>query len=108
MIDARRISDNKLVRIKRVHTGDTESTTLKWFSRNSVQSEKNHCPAVLDLFRDPMDPSLSFVVIPFLRHFDSPSLQTVQDAIDLIHQVLEVKSVASPSYQLADGSVHRA
>lgn len=51
---------------------------------------RNHCVPILDHFGDPDDPSILYIVMPFLRFFDSPPFHTVEDCVDFIDQLLEV------------------
>ena len=59
-------------------------------SGDLLNDPRNHSVPVLDLFPDDQDPSISYMVMPFLRDPDDPELEKVSDVIDLIDQVLEV------------------
>lgn len=91
LVDATRMSDNKLVYIKRVTTGDKESSIACMLSSESLRNDsRNHSVPILDVFVDDEDPGLSYLVMPFLRYFNSPEFQTVGEVVDFVGQVLEV------------------
>lgn len=52
---------------------------------------RNHCVPILDTFQDNEDPSISYIVMPFLNLFDRPPLERVSDVVDLVDQLLEVR-----------------
>lgn len=52
---------------------------------------RNHSVPVLELFVDDEDPEISYMVMPFLRYFDSPEFQTVGEIVDFVDQILEVR-----------------
>lgn len=87
------MSDNKLVYIKRVRSGDQELSIASLLSsdRFSLDS-RNHSVPILDVFVDDEDPGMSYMVMPFLRYFNSPDFQTVGEIIDFVDQILEVRS----------------
>ena len=79
-----------------MHIGDTQSTILGLLSGvdGCGSDGRNHCVPVLDVFHDEPDSSLLFMVIPFLRHFQSPALQTVDDVLEFVKQLLEVRHLS--------------
>ncbi|KAH8107720.1 hypothetical protein BXZ70DRAFT_884776 [Cristinia sonorae] len=87
MIDATRMSDGKLVQIRRVYAGDTESSICNELSKYA--DDKNHAIPVLDYFKNPTEPYLAFMVVPFLRQIDDPPFETVGDVVDFVSQILE-------------------
>ncbi|KZV68674.1 hypothetical protein PENSPDRAFT_652984 [Peniophora sp. CONT] len=90
LVDATRIDDGKLVYIKRVVTGDQESTILNLLNAlNKRDDPRNHAVPVLDQFQDDVDPSISYIVMPFLRPLHRPPPETVGDCIDFVTQFLE-------------------
>ncbi|KAH9973840.1 kinase-like domain-containing protein [Lactifluus volemus] len=87
LVDAIRISDNKLVYIKEVKTGDLESSiALKLCGLNDPT---NHSVPILDTFVDYTDESISYIVMPFLRLSNNPPFETVGEVVDFADQVLE-------------------
>ena len=59
-------------------------------SETAIENPKNHCVSVLDHFEDTDDPSMSYMVMPFLRPIDHPAFETVRDVVDFVDQMLEV------------------
>ncbi|KAI0036413.1 hypothetical protein K488DRAFT_41089 [Vararia minispora EC-137] len=92
LVDATRTSDGKLVYIKRVETGDTESSLAIMLSSLSTRFDsRNHSVPVLDSFIDNEDPSISYIVMPFLMEPNFPDFETVGEIVDFVDQVLEVR-----------------
>lgn len=90
LIDAIRISDEKLVYLKRVRTGDEESRIACMLSAPPLRDDpRNHCVPILDIFQDDEDESISYMVMPFLRLINSPPFDTPQDVIEFVDQILE-------------------
>ena len=91
LIDAIRISDNRLVYIKRVHARRNEEQIATFFSKDSLrQDPRNHCVPVLDLIPDDCDENISYIVMPFLRLIDDPPFRHINDIVEFIDQILEV------------------
>ncbi|TFY76197.1 hypothetical protein EWM64_g7814 [Hericium alpestre] len=90
LIDATRLRDGKLVYIKRVGTGDLESTIALDLSSPDLQRDpRNHCVPILDTFQDPEDESVSYMVMPFLRLMYQPPFEYVGEIYDFGEQILE-------------------
>jgi hypothetical protein len=91
LVDATRISDGKMVYIKRVKTGDQESTIALMFSSPAMRADpRNHSVPILDYFTDEEDPTISYIVMPFLREIDYPPFELVGDVVEFVDQILEV------------------
>ncbi|KAI0310988.1 hypothetical protein OF83DRAFT_1152991 [Amylostereum chailletii] len=89
LVDATRISDGKLVYIKRVSTGNQESTVATMLSASDLRDDpNNHSVPILETFSDDQDPSISYMVMPFLRRITGPAFSTVGEVIDFVDQVL--------------------
>ena len=88
LVDANRISDNKLVYIKEIKTGDSESRIALMLG--TLDDPANHSVPILDTFVDHTDESISYIVMPFLRLSDNPPFETVGEVMDFVDQVLEV------------------
>ena len=94
LVDATRMSDGKLVYIKRVKTGDKESAIARMLSSEALLADpRNHSVPIIDTFMDNDDPNTSYIVMPFLRLFDDPPFEHVNEVVDLVDQLLEVCSV---------------
>ncbi|KAI0049901.1 hypothetical protein FA95DRAFT_1581433 [Auriscalpium vulgare] len=90
LMDATRISDGELVYIKNMNTGCQEYTIALLLGSDSRQKDsRNHSVPILDVFQDAEDPSISFVVMPFLRPPDDPEFQFIGEILDFGEQVLE-------------------
>ncbi|KAJ8502134.1 hypothetical protein ONZ51_g223 [Trametes cubensis] len=90
LMDARRISDNKLVLIKKVRSGSAEvQIASALYSKPLRSNPRNHCVPVLDVLRDPQDEAWSYLVMPFLRDIDDPPFESVDNILDCCEQLLE-------------------
>lgn len=93
LVDATRLSDSKLVYIKRVHTNDSESRIALYLSQDLFrQDPRNHSVPILDLFRDDEDDGIEYMVMPFLSLANEPGFGSVGEVVELCEQVLEVGS----------------
>ncbi|KAI0316324.1 kinase-like domain-containing protein [Amylostereum chailletii] len=89
LVDATRISDSRLVYIKRVRTGDQESTVATLLNADSLRrNPDNHSVPVLEVFEDADDPTISYMVMPFLRRMSRPEFSTVGEVVDFVDQIL--------------------
>jgi len=95
LVDATRISDGKLVYIKKVATNDQESRLALMLS--SYQDSTNHSVPILDIFTDTQDDSISYIVMPFLRPVDEPPFYAVEEILDFADQILEVTTFVPSS-----------
>ncbi|RDX53006.1 hypothetical protein OH76DRAFT_62200 [Lentinus brumalis] len=90
LMDARRLSDGKLVMIKKVVRDSQEVRIATYFSSDALRDDpRNHCVPVLDVLDDLEDPSLSFMVMPFLRRIHDVEFDTVGSIFDCVGQLLE-------------------
>lgn len=70
-------------------------TIAVMFSEDHLRDKPaNHCVPILDLFEDDEDPSISYLVMPFLRLMDDPPFWLVNDIVDFTDQMLEVRITA--------------
>ncbi|EPT00389.1 hypothetical protein FOMPIDRAFT_1049710 [Fomitopsis schrenkii] len=90
VIDATRISDGKLVTIKCVTTGCLEMRIAMMLGMPPLSEDPtNHCVSLLDVFEDAANTNVSYIVMPFLRDFDNPPFECVEDVLDFGEQLLE-------------------
>ena len=75
--------------IKEVRTGDLESSIALMFS--AIDDPANHSVPILDTFEDSVNKSISYLVMPFLRLTDSPPFAVVEEVLDFVDQILEVR-----------------
>ena len=81
--------------IKRVRTGDPESRiAAKLCAPELVSDPRNHCVPILEIFKDDVDASISYMVMPFLKLMDEPPFERVSEVVDFVTQLLEVCSVS--------------
>ena len=91
VLDGRRLSDDRLVLFKKVRTGSEEVRIATRFSSDEARCDvRNHCVPILDVIVDREDPTISFLVMPFLRYIDDPEFDTVEGILECIGQLLEV------------------
>lgn len=91
-MDARRISDNRLVYIKRVRTGGSEVKIATMLVAAPLDKDpRNHCVPILDVFQDDQDEDISYMIMPFLRPIIRPQFDYVENVVDFVNQVLEVR-----------------
>ncbi|KAI0350534.1 kinase-like protein [Trametes cingulata] len=90
VIDATRMSDGRIVYLKRVRRDSQELQILSFLSSEELRRDpRNHCVPLLDVLQDPSDPDTSFMVMPFLRYIDSPPFELVEDVLECLDQILE-------------------
>ncbi|KAH9894107.1 kinase-like domain-containing protein [Cubamyces lactineus] len=90
IMDARRMSDGKLVLIKMIHTGSPEQTIATYLSSPELrQDPRNHCVPILDVIHHPDNPDTSYLIMPYLRKLDDPEFESIDEIMDFGEQVLE-------------------
>lgn len=90
-----------MVYIKRVKTNDTESRIALYLSKATFREDpRNHNVPIIDYFEDLIDPSISYLVMPFLSSIDEPPFDTVGDVVEFCDQILEVGVCRSPSSEV--------
>jgi hypothetical protein len=81
------------VYIKEVRTGDLESSIALMLS--AIDDPANHSVPILDTFEacfeDSVNKSISYLVMPFLRLTDSPPFAVVEEVLEFVDQILEVR-----------------
>ena len=59
---------------------------------SAIDDPTNHSVPILDTFEDSINKSISYLVMPFLRLTDSPPFEVVEEVLDFVDQILEVRS----------------
>ena len=96
LIDATRLSDGKLVMIKKVARDSQEVRIATYLSSEHLRKDpRNHSVPVFDILDDPDDPTLSFMVMAYLRRIDDVEFDTVGSIFDCVGQLLEVSAAAN-------------
>ena len=85
------MSDGKAVLFKKIGTDSAELRLATYLSSEELRKDpRNHCVPILDVLRDPFDPSISYLVMPLLRRIDMPEIDTVESVLECVGQLLEV------------------
>lgn len=83
LMDAARVSNGKLVLLKRVAMDSMEVKIASYFSCQGIREDpRNHCIPVLDVIPDKDDSNKSYLVMPFLRYVDRPPFELIQRMLD--------------------------
>ena len=78
--------------IKRVRTDSEELRIALFLSADELlQDPRNHCVPIIDHFEDELESGMTFMVMPFLLPINKPAFETVDNVIDFVDQILEVR-----------------
>ncbi|KAH9944726.1 hypothetical protein B0H21DRAFT_823236 [Amylocystis lapponica] len=91
-LDATRVSDGKMVTLKRIVKSEypAEVEILEFFSSDAIKDDpRNHCVPVYAVLPVPETEDTIILVQPVLRKFDDPSFKTVGEVIESIHQIIQ-------------------
>ena len=70
---------------------DKESRIAQMLTTAEMRKDpRNRCVPVIEVFDDPDNDSVSYMVMPLLRNADDPQFQYVKEIIDFENQILEV------------------
>jgi hypothetical protein len=58
---------------------------------SAIDDPASHSVPILDTFEDSVNKSISYLVMPFLRLTDDPPFDIVDDVLDFVDQILEVR-----------------
>ncbi|KAI0056213.1 hypothetical protein BV25DRAFT_1832438 [Artomyces pyxidatus] len=90
LVDATRMADGKRLYIKRVRTGDAESSIACMLRAGALCGDpRNHSVPILEVFEDANYAGYSFMVMPFQREMDRPPFASVGEIVDFVDQMLE-------------------
>jgi len=92
IMDATRMSDDTIIAMKTVstktHPHEVEITQM--FSVEPLASDaRNHCVPVYEVLEVPDERDTVLIVMPLLRSYNDPPLQTVGEAVEYFRQVFE-------------------
>ena len=91
--------------IKKVLRDSQEVRIATYLSSEALQEDpRNHTVPVFDILDDPDDPTLSFMVMAYLRRIHDVEFDTVGSIFDCVGQLLEVSATAN---NCALSHVHR-
>ncbi|KAF7797588.1 hypothetical protein EIP86_008788 [Pleurotus ostreatoroseus] len=92
LLDATRISDGQVVKLKRVndvtHRNELEVNRL-FSSEPLVSHPRNHCVPVWDFLDVPGERYIHIIVMPLLQKFNHPPFEAVGEAVEFFRQILE-------------------
>ena len=98
-IGAVRISDGKRVFLKRINTLSREIDIHRFMSEpEKLKDPRNHTVPLLDVFADEDDPSFSYLVMPLLRPHWYPEFSSVDEVLEFMSQLFEVRSTLAFYY----------
>ncbi|EPT04685.1 hypothetical protein FOMPIDRAFT_1034786 [Fomitopsis schrenkii] len=90
LLDATRVSDGRLVMLKKVATDvhPHEVDIGQFLSSKGLSSDaRNNCVRILDVLSDPTENNLKLIVLPLLRRFYDPEFQTVGEVVACLQQL---------------------
>ena len=80
-----------MVYIKEVSSDDEECRIAQLLMQEEWGGDaRNRCVRVKQIFKDPEDEEISYIVMPFLRPMDDPPFEYVKEIVDFTDQILEV------------------
>ncbi|KAL7279251.1 hypothetical protein ACG7TL_007092 [Trametes sanguinea] len=92
LMDARRLSDNKLVLLKKVRSDSSELEIAKYLWSEELRNDpRNHSVPLLDVIPGFGDEPFCYMVMPFYRYIDDPPMVTVENVLDCCEQLLEAR-----------------
>ena len=79
--------------IKRVKANSDEIAICQMLSSPELRLDpRNYSVPLLDCFVNDKDDTQAFIVMPILRRFDSPPFISVEEVVDFLRQILEVRA----------------
>ena len=93
LLDATRISTGEIVMLKRISMlqHPTEVEITRYFSTEPIASHpRNHSIPLYEILDVPGDDDDVILVLPFLRPYDSPTMESVGEAVEFFRQIFEV------------------
>ncbi|KAJ3009450.1 hypothetical protein NUW54_g2779 [Trametes sanguinea] len=87
VMDATRVSDGSVVAIKTVKRGGQELQIAQFSS--SLDHPANHCVRVLNVLQEPLQTSVTLMVMQYLVPWNDPEFIMIGDVVDFVSQVLE-------------------
>ncbi|THH16777.1 hypothetical protein EUX98_g9249 [Antrodiella citrinella] len=90
VLDAVRTKDNFRVSIKVISNASDESRIACLLSSKKLLSDpNNHCVPIFDVLPDPLGAENSLLVMMYLRPYDDPEFEVIEEVIDFVKQTLE-------------------
>ena len=95
VIDATRLSDDKVVTLKRINKMEHpyEVDIGLYFSSKALASlPVNHCVPIHDVLTLDNDENIMIMVMPLLRPYTNPRFDTIGEVVECFRQLFEVRS----------------
>jgi len=92
IMDATRISDDKLVTVKKISksTHPFEADIAQLLSSPPLSTDPhNHCVPIYDVLQCPDEDDTQLLAMPILRQYDDPRMDSIGEAVDFFHQIFE-------------------
>nr|GAT59158.1 predicted protein [Mycena chlorophos] len=90
IIDAVRIQDKTQVSLKKIdNTVHSEEVGIAKYFAELNPSAANHCVPILEFLHPPNEPTITIIVMPLLRAYDSPRFDTFGEAVEFFRQMFE-------------------
>lgn len=81
-----------MVYIKEISANSEEHRIAEILRQEERTSDpRNHCVPILNIFKDPQDPDLFYLVMPLLRPMNEPPFEKVKEIMEFTDQILQVK-----------------
>lgn len=87
------MSDGKCVYIKCIQSDKENEAEIQRYltTEDKLRNPFNHCVPCLDYFRDDNDKTRYYLITPILLPFDAVPFETVDEVLDFMRQMLEVR-----------------
>lgn len=90
-MDARRISDGRIVFLKSAPKNTPEVEIGRLLSSDSLKADpRNHSLPLLDVVEDDTGPDEVILVLPLVRRLDDPVFVSIREMVDFVDQTLQV------------------
>ncbi|PSR72684.1 hypothetical protein PHLCEN_2v11446 [Hermanssonia centrifuga] len=94
VLDAIRVSDGTAVGLKQLEVGQehgsNEIDIVLFFSSETLAKDtRNHCVPIYEVLQVPDNDNMRILVMPLLRDYNDPQIQTVGEAVEFFHQMFE-------------------
>lgn len=102
-MDAVRISDGRVVSIKRVSRTkhpDEEEILRSLTHEELLKDPTNHTVPLYEILQSPLDPDCFFIVMPYLTLIHMIKFATVGEAMECFRQLFEVSSSRSSHFSI--------
>ena len=71
---------------------DEVAITRMFSAPELVKDRRNHCVRLYEVLQLPDDEDMVLLVLPLLRKFDDPPMETIGEVVEFLRQVFEVSA----------------